>query len=1215
MTRKVQFCCLSMLILICFGSVAQNSQMRYSHEDIQKINKQLPLLQQKDFNLLMNIPPLSVNKTLVNTTVLPAVHDNSTNMYMRPVFHQIAYECGQAAGIGYTFTYEINRLRNLSSAQSANQYPTHFAWNFMNFGATTGVNCIEAWELVKGAGTPNVVDYGGMTSNIDKWISGYPVYYNGMSNRVIDWSMIECGTPEGLKVLKTWLYNHLENSAIGGIANFYANLQSNTYLPTNTPWGGSCVVTQWAPSVNHCMTIVGYNDSIRYDYNNDGLYTNNIDITGDGVVDMKDWEIGGLKFVNSYGTGYYDQGYAFMMYKTLADAKVDGGIWNNRVFVVTPKPSYEPKLTFKVNMKHDRRSCIKITAGVATDTASPLPFFTMEFPVFNYQGGNFYMQGGNSAEANKTIEFGLDITPLLNYVQPGDNCKFFLMIDENDPSAQGTGSLLNLSLIDYTSGILEIPLGQSNIPLTENGVSVFGISKIVTRPEIEITDIMIPEATIYNYWEHQFIASGGTPPYTWRLQMDYDETPDAETFPQTTAQQLTVTNTGDGYAVKELEFEFPFYGKKYTKMYVHVDGYIMFDDQQYPWPFALDELTMMKSTRNISPYNSRNLIIGSGDGIWYEGNASYALFRWKTSIYNFAGTTDLNFAAKLFPDGTIEFYYGNITTFDYIYWYSGISNGDMFNNHMTWLSNVYGTTNGSKVILNPQPAPLGLEMTLGGLLHGTPTEDYNALPLNIYVEDKYGFQKNKMLNFTTNGFKIDYSLNSGGDDSLQYAENALMQIQITNIGNSNVSTGIVKLETSNPYITLTDDTESFSNIPPGAILTVPGAFAFTVSELIPNEIIVPFTIKVIVPGSDTIQRTFEVTAWAPHLVTGDVIVEDGGNHSLDPGENSDVVVTLQNKGGARVDNLVISLGEWSPYITLNTSTASISHIESFHHGSFTMNLDVSPLCPLGTVVQVNMYLTADHQVVYGDEIFFVIGQTGEDFESGTFDEYPWQMGGDADWYLTDSLPYEGNWCARSADINDNDESFMFVSMNILTNGNIRFQQRVSCEPDATNHNYDYLAFYVDGAEKGRWDGEHGWAEASFGLEAGFRTLKWRYRKDYSVSTGKDAVWVDDILFPPNGDPVSVSSDEIPDESSLLVSPNPFKTGTVLFYRMAEAGPLRIDILDLQGNLITTLTDNPKVAAGIHDFRWECEPGLAPGVYIWQLRTTNHTLQGKLIKTQ
>jgi hypothetical protein len=63
---------------------------------------------------------------------LPAAVDNSTQIYMRPVFQQDGLSCGQASSIGYNFTYEMSRERNISASQAQNQYPTHFAWNFMN---------------------------------------------------------------------------------------------------------------------------------------------------------------------------------------------------------------------------------------------------------------------------------------------------------------------------------------------------------------------------------------------------------------------------------------------------------------------------------------------------------------------------------------------------------------------------------------------------------------------------------------------------------------------------------------------------------------------------------------------------------------------------------------------------------------------------------------------------------------------------------------------------------------------------------------------------------------------------------------------------------------------------------------------------------------------------------------------------------------------------
>ncbi|MBK7028999.1 MAG: hypothetical protein IPH45_07235 [Bacteroidales bacterium] len=102
------------------------------------------------------------------------------------------------------------------------------------------------------------------------------------------------------------------------------------------------------------MTILGYNDSIRWDYNGDGQYTNNIDLNGDGILNLKDWEIGGFKIANTYGNvgNWANQGFAWATYKSFADNPASGGIWNNAAYIAYAKQDLTPKLTMKVSLKH-----------------------------------------------------------------------------------------------------------------------------------------------------------------------------------------------------------------------------------------------------------------------------------------------------------------------------------------------------------------------------------------------------------------------------------------------------------------------------------------------------------------------------------------------------------------------------------------------------------------------------------------------------------------------------------------------------------------------------------------------------------------------------------------------------------------------------------------------------------------------------------------------
>lgn len=133
----------------------------------------------------------------------------------------------------------------------------------------------------------------------------------------------------------------------------------------------------------------------------------------------------------------------------------------------------------------------------------------------------------------------------------------------------------------------------------------------------------------------------------------------------------------------------------------------------------------------------------------------------------------------------------------------------------------------------------------------------------------------------------------------------------------------------------------------------------------------------------------------------------------------------------------------------------------------------------------------------------------EDFETGNFTQFDWQTGGTQPWLISDVTPYEGLYCAKSGDINDNQESWISLTYDVYSPENISFWYRVSSEA-----NYDYLTFYIDNVSIDSWAGIVPWTQASYPVTAGTHTFKWRYNKDVSVSTGEDAAFIDYIVFPP-----------------------------------------------------------------------------------------------------
>jgi len=567
---KVAYFVFFISLFIVFESFGQ---INYK-SDIQRKNS---LISKKDSLKFSRIPQLKLPVSYKSKS-LPAVVDNSELLYFRPVFEQVYNECGQASGIAMNYTYEVDLLRNLPANVEENQYPTHYCWNFENGGlGWYGVSYFHSFDILKMNGTPNMVDYGGMSAGgHQRWLSGYQEYYNGMHNRIDEYYAIKVGTIEGLLTLKHWLNDHLNGSENGGVASIYSDSGWDTHvLPEGTPEEGKHVIIEWSSVVGHALTICGYNDSIRYDYNGDGVYTNDIDINDDQIINMKDWEIGALKYANNYweGTCYADSGFCYVMYKTLAVEFGNGGLWNNEVHVVKPKEEYSPLLTIRAIIKHNSRDKIKVLIGISADTNAIEPFTILDFPIFDFQGGNQYMQGGNSIEEHKTIEIGLDISPLLNEINSGQFAKVFLQLMENDPNNIGTGEIIHFSIIDYSNGTNEINCNSSNVPIIENGTTTLSLTHLFNFYDINIETEELPSATLYQPYNFQLNASGGSSPYNWSLLMNYSEIIYTDNFVEFNNEGLVTNDPEDGFVAKQLDFNFPIYGQEYNEVYISTDGF------------------------------------------------------------------------------------------------------------------------------------------------------------------------------------------------------------------------------------------------------------------------------------------------------------------------------------------------------------------------------------------------------------------------------------------------------------------------------------------------------------------------------------------------------------------------------------------------------------------------------------------------------------------
>ena len=886
---------------------------------------------------------------------LPDSIDNSAYPWFRPIFSQEVYpNCMQSTSIAYNFTYEINRLRDLPASDSNNQYTTHFAWNFFNGGnGWYGVNYLYTMEVLKNHGTPSVADYGGMyNGGGQRWMSGYEEWYNAMNNRIAGYYAIYVGDEKGLLTLKHWLNDHLDGSETGGVASFIAcSPWGLEKLPPESPHSGKDVMTAWCNEPLHGMTIVGYNDSIRYDYNGDGKFTNDIDINGDDIIDMKDWEIGAVKFANSYGESFANDGFCFMMYKTLADDISGGGIWQNTVHVVEAKEKHDTRMTYKVSLEHNHREFIRVRAGISSDTNAMYPEHIHSFMIFNYQGGPHYMQGNDTTADHKTIEFGLDVSPLLTMAEPGRPYRFFLIVDEQDEDNLGTGQINYFSLMDYQDGLAEIACEEENVPLMENGSTLMSVVYTPDFDKVNITTEQLPVFEPGVPVEVQMQATGGQPPYQWNLDRNYVMNAIADGFPDTDQELLISDSYEDTLAVKVLEFSFPFYGVEYDTVMLSSSGYLYFDENMFFWSYLVDMGYFIRNNRVVAPFLYSEMFISPNydNGLWYEGDDEKATFRWKTTMKSQPGGTEANFALTLYRNGNISFYYGDINFDGDFRWGAGVSDGDNLNFSLSASGRAGDIEAGSGVEFLARRLPAEMSIDREGLLQVVQNEASSISDVTVLVRDNTLVQAARSYQLT-DGPEIWLELDKG--NRISNGQEADFNLEFTNRGTSTLNNVTISLQCSHPQISVSDDQQQLTAVAPGQTIEVPAAFScITGVDLNDSENVI-FEVKA-TSGTQTYEKNVVFASSAPSLDIFDFSILNE-NNLLEPGHSELLKIVLVNKG-SRESTLTNA--------TLYCSAAGIDITDP--------EMDFGSI-PSGGMGVAMAEVSASYNINFGHEIDFVL---------------------------------------------------------------------------------------------------------------------------------------------------------------------------------------------------------------------------------------------------
>ncbi len=238
-----------------------------------------------------------------------------------------------------------------------------------------------------------------------------------------------------------------------------------------------------------------------------------------------------------------------------------------------------------------------------------------------------------------------------------------------------------------------------------------------------------------------------------------------------------------------------------------------------------------------------------------------------------------------------------------------------------------------------------------------------------------------------------------------------------------------------------------------------------------------------------------------------------------------------------------------------------------------------------TAVTQNVNITTSNTVVD----FTLAISNAISFES----EVPsiFTFGGNADWARDNSTAYDGDYSMKSGDISANQTSVMQTELDITYAGDIIFYKKVSSEI-----NYDFLKFYIDDTEKGKWSGTVDWSQESYPVTTGTHIFKWEYSKNGNTSSGSDCAWIDYVEFPEH-DTSGINNFK---DSKIMIFPNPSNGN---FTIKSKNTIKKVTITDITGRLIKIInTDNKQIFIS----------NIQAGIYILSIFSENNIFKTKLI---
>ena len=410
--------------------------------------------------------------------------------------------------------------------------------------------------------------------------------------------------------------------------------------------------------------------------------------------------------------------------------------------------------------------------------------------------------------------------------------------------------------------------------------------------------------------------------------------------------------------------------------------------------------------------------------------------------------------------------------------------------------------------------------------------------LDLYVTGMNGWPQHLEIGFDNpNCAHVlfdSYTLNDP-DGQVDFNENQSLNMTFRNVGNYSAYAVSATLTCEQPqYIDITNGYTDFLIVNAYGTTTRENAFAFTVSDDVPDQFMATFTLTC-TDEVDTWVSQFEIPINAPDFGPIATVLEEvtgNGNGHANTGETLMLHFTGKNTGHSLSPNTGFGVFCSAPEIVFDQNYFHVGDLAVDEPFTIDFTMSIAN-ARTATAFELILATYSGNYVVY-DSYFVNVNSELEDFETGDFSKFDWQFDGEGGWEIVHSGAIEGQYCAKTRPMDHNCQALMSLDYDFACDNEISFYVRTSTETG-----YDFLNFYVDDERMGRWAGETGWTLVSYMIPQGSHTLTWNYIKDGGATGGQDCVWVDNIVLPPMEVVLDIDEDgPSTDLGTFSIYPNP-----------------------------------------------------------------------------